>query len=102
MPVTIQPAGRRLNHAVSDRVPVHLNGFFGPNHAIDPIEPGVTHGDAKAFGYAELFSLLTSLVPDVHPDASPRVERNRLETATRFLMYSATEDSLPSSLVLAP
>jgi hypothetical protein len=79
MTIAIQPAGCRLNHAMTDRLPVHLNGFLGSNHIIDPIEPGVTHGSDKSFRNAEQFPLLATLVPDVDPNAGPRFERNRPE-----------------------
>ena len=87
---------------MTNRLPVHLNGFLGPNHAIDPIKSLIIHDDAKAFGHAEKFFLLSSLVPDVDPNARPRLEWNPLNTSTRLPMYSGTESSLPSSLALVP
>jgi hypothetical protein len=57
-------------------LPVHLNRFLRPDHIINPIESGVTHGSDKSFRNAEQFSQFASIVPDVDPNAGLRCERD--------------------------
>jgi hypothetical protein len=55
-------------------------GFTEPAHVrlvfllINDSDSGITHGEAKALGDVEKAAILASLVPNVDPDASPRVE----------------------------
>ena len=79
MPIAIQTAGYRFNHAMTNRGAVDSHRFLGPNHIIDPIESGVTHGSDKSGRNAKQFPLLAPLVPDVDPNTAPRVQRNRFE-----------------------
>ena len=43
------------------------------------MESGFVDGEAELCGDTQKAPILVPLVPDVDPDASPRVERNRLE-----------------------
>ena len=79
MAVAIQPAGCRLDHRLPNRGAVDSHRFFCPNHMIDPIESGVTHGSDKSFRNAKQFPALASLVPDVDPNAAPRFKWSRPE-----------------------
>jgi hypothetical protein len=43
------------------------------------MKSGIVHSNAKSLRNAEQFPVLTSLVPDVHPNAAPQFKRNRPE-----------------------
>ena len=53
MTIAIQPAGRRLNHAMTDRLSVHLNGFLGLDHVVDQMESDLVHGGRVGEGHLQ-------------------------------------------------
>jgi hypothetical protein len=103
MAIAIQTAGCRLNHRPPNRGAIDADGFLCPDYIIDYVKSGITHGDAEPCGDAEKTPILRSLVPDVDQMLLAHGSRGiALNTATRSLMYSATEGSLPSSEELVP
>ena len=79
MAIDVQSAGRRFNHHLPDRCAIDADRILGPNHIVDPIESGVTHGSDKSFRIAKQFPLFAPLIANVDPNAGPRAERNRFE-----------------------